>query len=78
MSFLTFQEKLIIFYFKTLIIESIEPYKSREKTCQYTSRDVMFSLGERIKATDSLRRRCMVNVCFASMATIYGEQIEIL
>ena len=66
------------FFFYILIIESIEPYKSREKTCQYTSRDVMFSLGESIKATDSLRRRCRVNVCFVSMATIYAEQIEIL
>ena len=78
LSFLTFQEKLIIFYFCILIIKSSKPYKSRVKTCQYTLRDVMFSLGESIKATDWLRRHCMVNVCFASMVTIYDEQIEIL
>ena len=74
LSFLTFQKKLFVFFF---IIESSVPNKSREKTCQYTIRNVMFSLCESIKATDSLRRRCMVNVCFASMATKYGEQIEI-
>ena len=75
--FLTFQKKLFILYPYIFIIESSVPNKSREKTCQYTIRNVMFSLCESIKATDSLRRRCMVNVCFASMATIYGEQIEI-
>ena len=65
-------------FFCILIIESSEPYKSREKTCQYTLRDVMFALGESIKATDWLRRHCMVNICFASMVTIYDEQIKIL
>ena len=44
--------KVSHFFFCILIIESSEPYKSKEKTCQYTLRDVMFSLGESIKATD--------------------------
>ena len=58
-------------------MESSEPDKSRQKACQYTLRDVSYSLGESRTATHSLRRRCIVNICFASMATIYGEQIEI-
>ena len=72
--FLLLRKGQVFFFF---IIESNDPNKSREIASQCTLRDVKFSLYESRKATDTLRRWCMVNLCFASMATIYGEQIEI-